>query len=33
MTRSQSGDPDAANLQPLIAEVTALRAPWLISVG
>jgi beta-lactamase class A len=29
MTRTASGDPKAENMQPLIAEVTALAVPWL----
>jgi beta-lactamase class A len=30
MTRTQSSDPDAPMLQPLIAEVTTLALPWLL---
>src|ERR1700687_360019 len=33
MTRSQANDPKAENLRPLIAEVTPLALPWLITPG
>jgi beta-lactamase class A len=33
MTRSQTVNPDAANMQPLIADLTALMVPWLAGQG
>jgi beta-lactamase class A len=31
MTRSESHDPGAAGLRPLIGELTTLAVPWLIN--